>query len=181
MRTLLHNETILSESVRNRGMRTMKLAHYILLGCCLHARVVNAQVVERRECGSPITAIAESYASDIRRVSEITGTTSIQPQAIRNSSSISCSNTTKGTALGTGARLLTVFNSAYPVDRNNGPVWGGRGLSFGLEAGAWVRSGVFSAGFIPELTFEENRAFQLADTSEALGGDYHYPWIPIDF
>lgn len=72
-----------------------------------------------------------------------------------------------GTMYGDGvapapARLRTELNTGYPIDRNNGSLWGGLGLNTLLSGGAAVRFGpYFSAQIAPDLTYQQNRGYPL--------------------
>jgi len=57
--------------------------------------------------------------------------------------------------------LTSAINGAYPEDRNNGAMWSGRGVAGALEGGLVLRLGFFSAGAIPVLTYQQNRAYEL--------------------
>jgi hypothetical protein len=56
-------------------------------------------------------------------------------------------------------RVRTLYNSAYPLNVNTGPVWAGVGVSTTLEAGAELRLGPLHAAFYPVLAFQQNRSF----------------------
>lgn len=58
-------------------------------------------------------------------------------------------------------RLASVWNWNYPSGDNDGLLWAGRGLSQLLAAGGEARWGPFSAALAPEVTWSENRAFEL--------------------
>ncbi len=58
-------------------------------------------------------------------------------------------------------RLASVWNSTYPSGDNDGLLWAGRGLSQLLALGVDGRWGPFSAAIAPEVTWSENRAFEL--------------------
>lgn len=55
--------------------------------------------------------------------------------------------------------VAAISNSAYPVDRNNGMLWGGRGLSTSLTAGLVLQAGPLSVAVNPELTYQANSEF----------------------
>jgi hypothetical protein len=64
-------------------------------------------------------------------------------------------------------RLVSAWNSTYPSSDNDGLLWSGRGMSQLLTAGAHVRWGPVSAALAPEVTWSENRAFDLAPNGQA--------------
>lgn len=68
------------------------------------------------------------------------------------------------------------FNSGYAVDRNNGSLWGGRGIGTLIRTGAVGRYGPVTVGFIPEFALHENRAY---DHRPGLDGSaYRNPFYP---
>lgn len=67
----------------------------------------------------------------------------------------------------TPARMLTQFNGAAPDDRNNGPVWAGRGLSSSISGGVLVASGPVTAAWIPIVAWQQNRPFPLRAVARA--------------
>lgn len=86
-------------------------------------------------------------------------------------------------------RSFTVYNSAYPNDRNNGSLWAGRGFSTQASAGVAFRWGPFSAAVAPELNAMENAPYRLPDTGlEPVDrgrpgvSEFRYPWqVGIDW
>lgn len=52
--------------------------------------------------------------------------------------------------------LRAFSNGAYPVDRNNGALWSGRGVSMDLAGGFGARWRWFSAALAPEVGWQEN-------------------------
>lgn len=71
---------------------------------------------------------------------------------------------------GVDLRLLPVtmgtwLNTGYAEDRDNGLVWAGRGLSTSIAFGAIARWGPVTAGFIPEIAWQQNRDFELVPRS----------------
>lgn len=60
-------------------------------------------------------------------------------------------------------RLRTIYNSAYPLDINNGAMWAGRGATVAASTGGELRIGPLSAGLYPILAFHQNRQFALKD------------------
>jgi hypothetical protein len=57
--------------------------------------------------------------------------------------------------------FLSSYNSAYPEDRNNGALWSGRGMSAALGGGIVFIGGPLSVGFVPVVTYQQNRSYQL--------------------
>ncbi|HJP61061.1 MAG TPA: capsule assembly Wzi family protein [Gemmatimonadaceae bacterium] len=57
--------------------------------------------------------------------------------------------------------FLAMLNSAYPEDRNNGALWGGRGVSSIASGGVILKAGVLSIGALPELTYQQNRPYEM--------------------
>ena len=69
------------------------------------------------------------------------------------------------------ARAMTAFNSAFPYQRGEGPVWFGRGFTYAVEAGVHVRWGALRAVLNPMWFRAENEPFELAETRSG-EGDY---------
>lgn len=69
------------------------------------------------------------------------------------------------------ARAMTAFNSGFPYQRGEGPVWYGRGFTHAVEAGVHVRWGPLRAVLNPLWFRAENESFELAQTRSG-GGDY---------
>jgi hypothetical protein len=77
-------------------------------------------------------------------------------------------------------RLRAFANSRFPVGRNDGAVWQGRGVTTALDFGAtgtWRR---LTATFHPIVSFTGNARFQLAPVSLPGMPSYAYPWRVID-
>jgi hypothetical protein len=73
--------------------------------------------------------------------------------------------------------LTSFYNTAYPVDRNNGVLWAGRGLSAALGAGVTGRWGPISAGLNPQLVMQQNRDFEINTSIQPPGySPFVYPW-----
>jgi hypothetical protein len=60
------------------------------------------------------------------------------------------------------ATSLTTWNSVYPLDRNNGALWSGKGFASAFSGGAELRMGRFELALLPILTYQENRSFPTA-------------------
>jgi hypothetical protein len=75
----------------------------------------------------------------------------------------------------------TVFNSRYPRHRNEGTLWGGRGLSAALTTGVQLSWGPLTATFDPTVAYAQNRDFDLApDTGRGIDrrdlSPFAYAW-----
>jgi hypothetical protein len=78
------------------------------------------------------------------------------------------------------ARLRLFANSRFPVGRNDGAVWQGRGVTMAVDFGAtatWTR---LTATVQPTVLFTGNVRFQLAPVSLPGMPPYAYPWRVID-
>lgn len=78
------------------------------------------------------------------------------------------------------ARAVTFFNSTYPVERNNGAVWAGRGLSMSFQAGVRLHVGPFRAALEPEIVYQENRDFLINPLDRPGLSPYAYVGHPYD-
>lgn len=72
------------------------------------------------------------------------------------------------------------YRSAYPVDRNNGIMWGGRGLAAGLSGGGRATLPRIEITVAPEIAWHENRDLRLAPTPGAQGA-FQYPYHSLDW
>ncbi|MEQ9398221.1 MAG: hypothetical protein RJQ04_03545 [Longimicrobiales bacterium] len=72
--------------------------------------------------------------------------------------------------------LRADVRSAYPMDRDNGALWSGRGASGSLSWGIQAAWGPFRAAVQPLLHASENRVFPLPDTAAVGRGRGAYPW-----
>ncbi len=61
------------------------------------------------------------------------------------------------------ARLEADMNTGYAVERNDGPMWAGRGGAAAVTGGARLRWGALSAAAAPTLVGAENRAFDFVE------------------
>ncbi len=71
---------------------------------------------------------------------------------------------------------VTSFRSGYPIDRNNGAIWAGRGLSAGVTSGAQGRWGPIRLSIQPLIHANENRSFPVPDTAVTGRSSLAYPW-----
>ena len=76
-------------------------------------------------------------------------------------------------------QLRSFANSRFPVGRNDGAVWQGKGLTMALDVGVVVTWRAITIEVRPTIVFTENRSFPLAP----VGGTnpYAYPWRVIDW
>ncbi len=68
------------------------------------------------------------------------------------------------------------YNSAYPVDRNNGAIWAGRGASEALTAGVRAKLGALSIAVQPAFLAEENREFDFVPVDGPGLSPFGYVW-----
>lgn len=140
----------------------------------------------------PVTLPRDPY-SDLRRVAQLAGAAPLAPEVLLRPSAerrlLACrtaltdpwlrttpSQPTRPTLSLLPVTLRGELNTAYPVDRNNGALWAGRGLSTALSAGAELRWGPLSAAIAPQLIYQQNRDFEMVDTTFPGSSPYVYPW-----
>lgn len=75
-------------------------------------------------------------------------------------------------------KALTIYNSAFPFGGNDGPLWAGKGLTQGVELGAFARWGSLSLVLAPTVFWTQNREFELAPNGRSGEGIYHDPLTP---
>ena len=81
----------------------------------------------------------------------------------------------------TPPELRAFANSRYPVGRNDGAVWQGKGLTTALDAGAALAWRGLTVEVRPTLLFTQNAGFGLAPVLPAGMPAYAYPWRVIDW
>ena len=140
-----------------------------------------------------------AFADELARVAELEGAVALRPRLIRRGGARSeavCvgadfpwptfarprpaddAERRGATARALPLRLSTTWNSRYPRGENDGLLWSGRGVSQLLEGGVEARWGPFSAALAPEVTWSENRAFDLVPNGrdgEQRFGNAFYP------
>ena len=77
--------------------------------------------------------------------------------------------------------LRAYANSRFPVGRNDGVVWQGRGLTTALDLGAALRWRAVTIEFRPTMVFTQNTRIDLAPVVAPTGSPYAYPWWVIDW
>lgn len=138
----------------------------------------------------------DDFSADLARVLEITGAAPLRVMAVRRLSRGSglrlCAD---GSDLARApllppagdpahANLVRVLpavsfselNSAYPLDRDNGVLWAGRGVSSAVSAGVGLRWGVLSAAFAPALVYQQNLDFETVPVDVPGYSRYANPW-----
>jgi hypothetical protein len=147
----------------------------------------------------PSTVWAGEAAGELRdyvRVAGLVGNMVTGPGLIRRSSDPAAklrncpsgksplwSRVAQSYAPGTFGRLqllpVTVnsfWNSSYPMDRNNGAIWAGRGLSSEVTAGFHLVLGPLSAAIAPVFMHEQNLAFDFIPAVGEGLSPFAYPW-----
>ncbi|HUF76324.1 MAG TPA: hypothetical protein VMM35_08600, partial [Longimicrobiales bacterium] len=76
-------------------------------------------------------------------------------------------------------QLRAYANSRFPVGRNDGVVWQGRGLTTALDVGAALQWRAVTVELRPTVLFTQNTSFELAPAPAGLP-PYAYPWHVID-
>lgn len=72
-------------------------------------------------------------------------------------------------------QIKTGFNTAYPRDFNNGPLWSGKGLFGEVNAGISYRSRNLEVTFWPTLWYAQNKAYDLEPLVYE-GNRFRYPF-----
>ena len=70
------------------------------------------------------------------------------------------------------------LNSAYPMDRNNGALWAGRGVSTTISGGARGRWRMVTAQLEPALLYQQNRDFETARVRGSGLSPFGFPTHP---
>lgn len=75
-----------------------------------------------------------------------------------------------------GPEWYNSYNTAAPYGQNDGALWQGRGYNTSLTAGARLEAYGFELTFKPQVSFSENREFELMDNSAYYTSKYAYTW-----
>jgi hypothetical protein len=78
-------------------------------------------------------------------------------------------------------QLRAFANARFPVGRNDGVVWQGKGLTTALDVGATLEWRALSIEVRPTLVFTQNASYDLAPVSVSGMPPYAYPWRKIDW
>ena len=81
----------------------------------------------------------------------------------------------------TAPELRTFANSRFPMGRNDGAVWQGRGLTTALDLGATLRWRAVTVEARPTVLLTQNAEQELAPVLVAGMPVYAYPWRKIDW
>jgi hypothetical protein len=74
-------------------------------------------------------------------------------------------------------RLYSTYRSAYAVDRNDGSLWSGRGGAVSATSGVFMTLGPVRLAIEPQISWSENRAFSLPDTTVIGLSRFADPWV----
>jgi hypothetical protein len=75
-------------------------------------------------------------------------------------------------------RLRSLYNSAYPLNVNTGPVWAGVGVSSTIEGGAEFRAGPLTLALYPLVAYQQNSDFETRTVNRRGASPYEYPGHP---
>lgn len=130
--------------------------------------------------------LSTGHAERVYRLLEVTGAVPDRALGLRRPSdetALECAQAAEDPfvagplALGlVPARSGVWYNSAYADDRDNGFVWGGRGVSALLSAGVTLEAGILRAAFIPAVAWQQNASFDLRSNPRPGFPDYTNPY-----
>jgi hypothetical protein len=143
-----------------------RLAVLVLAVLCASPAIGQAQdTLQAVPCQRDVPVAISGFTYDRMRMEELEPGAVIQSQFVRRNSTFKlqlCPRTATDLELAIlPAHLQTSWSQGYPIDRNNGALWGGRGIAAAVTAGIELRFGVLSAGVNPTATFQENQGFEL--------------------
>lgn len=75
-----------------------------------------------------------------------------------------------------GPEWYNSYNTAAPYGQNDGALWQGKGYNTSLTAGARLEAYGLEVTFKPQLSFSQNREFDLMDNSEYYTNKFAYIW-----
>ena len=149
-----------------RAVREHGLAILVVAVLCALPSVGAAQdTLQAASCQRDVPVAISGFTYDRMRMEELNRGALIRSQFVRRNSTFRlqlCPRTAADLELAIlPAQLQSSWSQGYPIDRNNGALWGGRGVSAAVTAGVELRMGVLSAGVNPTATFQENQSFEL--------------------
>ena len=75
-----------------------------------------------------------------------------------------------------GPEWYNSYNTAAPYGQNDGALWQGKGYNTSFTAGARLEAYGFELTFKPQLSFSQNKEFDLMDNSAYYTNKYAYIW-----
>ena len=75
-----------------------------------------------------------------------------------------------------GPEWFNSYNTAVPYGQNDGALWQGRGYNTSLTAGLRLEAYGFELTFKPQVSFSQNKEFELIDNSQYYSNKYAYIW-----
>lgn len=75
-----------------------------------------------------------------------------------------------------GPEWFNSYNTAVPYGQNDGGLWQGRGYNSSLTGGIRFEGFGFEATFKPQISFSENREFELVNNEKYYTNKYAYIW-----
>ena len=75
-----------------------------------------------------------------------------------------------------GPEWFNSYNTAVPYGQNDGALWQGRGYNTSLTAGLRLEGYGFELTFKPQISWSQNREFEIMDVSEFYSNKYAYIW-----
>ena len=75
-----------------------------------------------------------------------------------------------------GPEWYNSYNTAAPYGQNDGALWQGKGYNTSFTAGARLEAYGFEVTFKPQLSFSQNKEFDLMDNSAYYTNKYAYIW-----
>ena len=75
-----------------------------------------------------------------------------------------------------GPEWFNSYNTAAPYGQNDGALWQGKGYNTSFTAGARLEAYGLEATFKPQLSFSQNKEFDLMDNSEYYTNKFAYIW-----
>jgi len=121
------------------------------------------------------------FGADRLRLAELLGEVPIRSRASQTAATLEewrCPGVPDGVAP-SPSLLRSVYNTSYPVERNNGPLWAGRGMNASLQAGVEASWGRFRAAVAPTVSAQQNREFETVMPPFAHLSQWVYPlWNP---
>jgi len=163
----------------------------LAVSCLVPVSTLRAQAADRKQCSvsEMITDVADP-GSVLLRAEQLRGTAGLSALTIRRPSTdrmaLDCdaARLVQAGRLSIDAlplRLVSAYNSAYPVDVNNGALWSGRGLAAGAMAGVEARFGPFTAALYPTVAYQANKTFRTSPQNDTKYTPFAYTGHVIDW
>ncbi|MEW5927528.1 MAG: capsule assembly Wzi family protein [Gemmatimonadota bacterium] len=156
----------------HRSARALALLALLAPPAALHAQAGDS--LQARDLFRPLPAIGGAQ-EDLARVRQVLGRESADGFLLRSPSSRDAKPAGPGLHWSViPAQADVAWNSDIPFSLNDGALWAGRGVSAQVTAGVRLAAGPVALVLAPQLTWSENRDFEIVP-QDSLGRSVFFP------